>query len=264
MTEREAFDVEKGLSASNLLLLRSVLNNIQHHPHFYETHQDRLATCDLAFFSHGASLDDGPREHDAFHQALTNFRQGTNDGGLRNVIQLRMKRAIFDLAAMLDQMTGGATLVVSMPGALVPGSPPTSEHIKANVYIPKVVLKEIERQGRPNPVPDIVQTVIREIGEPTVVRFERAREKRWAYKRGQIPTPRPLPQIDGMPMPMPAGSSRYLFYGRGLRTMPDPTAYFASDLPSDEADFDPEDPEGFFTIAKPTIHDHETNLFDSS
>lgn len=163
---------------------------------------------------------------------------------------------------MLDQMTGGTTFVVSMPGALIPGSPATPEYIKANVYIPKMVLREIERQGRPNPVPDIVQTIIRELGVPTVTRFERAREKHWPYRRGRIPPPQTLPQVDGMPMPMPAGSSRYLFYGRRLRTMPDPTAYFASDHPSDETDFDPDDPESFFTRTNPTIHDHELDRVD--
>ncbi|KAJ2920123.1 hypothetical protein MD484_g280, partial [Candolleomyces efflorescens] len=262
MADRVALDVSKGLSASNLLHLRGILNDIQRHPCFYDTHKERLAAADLAFFSHGASLDDGPRSNDTFHQALSNYRQGTNDGATRAVLQLRMKRAIFDLAATLDQMTGGSTLVISMPGALIPGSLATPEYIKANVYAPKTVIREIEAQGHPNPIPDIVQTVIREIGVPTVRRFDRARERHWGHQRKNIQPPKPLPELTGMPSPIPAGSCRYVFYGKKLHTMPDPSAYFASDTPTDETDFDPDDPEGYFSRVKPRFHDYELDNVD--
>lgn len=131
-------------------------------------------------------------------------------------------------AAKLDHMTGSTTFVVNIPGALEPLSPPLPEFIKAYVYAPGTVIREIEREGRENPVPDIVQMIIRELGVSTVGRFDRARKRLWSFPvNGSAPRPRPLPDIDGMPDPIPEGSARYTIYGRRLRTQPDPISYFA-------------------------------------
>ena len=134
-------------------------------------------------------------------------------------------------------MTGGTTFVIHIPGAMEPLTPSLPEYIKANVYVPGAVIREIERRGGENPVPDIVQVIIRELGVPTVERFDRIRALLWPFRRNtDIPKPRPLPEMHRMPMAIPANSSRYLFYGRNLHTLPDPTAYFA---PFNEWDVNP-------------------------
>lgn len=125
-------------------------------------------------------------------------------------------------------------MVINIPGALEPLSPPSAEFIKAHVYVPGTILREFERENRSNPLPDIVQMIIRELGVSTVERFDRARKKLWDFPVNRnAPRPRPLPEIEGMPMAIPAGSNRYTFYGHRIKTQPDPNAYFAidSDLP---------------------------------
>ncbi|KAF6758162.1 hypothetical protein DFP72DRAFT_1064888 [Ephemerocybe angulata] len=236
-TSRET-DLTDDFSGDNLLRLRGILNNLDKHPGFYESHQDRLAASDIAFFAHGASLDDKPYNENEFHPAFIKYRNGTS-AGYRFILQLRLKRAIMDHAALIDRVTGSTTLVVHIPGSLEPGTPALAEHIKANAYIPGPVLREIERsEYGSNTVPEIVQTIIREIGVPTVRRFDRARAKLWKFPRwGGAPIPRPLPEINGMPHPIPDDSSRYTFYGKRLRVLPSPDEYFRGDSESEEDDY---------------------------
>ncbi|KAJ3510670.1 hypothetical protein NMY22_g15904 [Coprinellus aureogranulatus] len=109
-----------------------------------------------------------------------------------------------------------------------PMTPALPEYIRAFVYAPGTVIREYQRENRANPIPDIVQLIIRELGIPAIERYERARSRRWPYRRNlNTPRPRPLPEIDGMPDAIPTKSSRYLFYGRRYHTLPDPERYFA-------------------------------------
>ena len=93
---RRHTDLDPTLSATNLLALRGILNHINLHPGFYESNRERLAAADLAYLSHGASLDDGPLGSDTFHEDLVAFRRGTTDPQTRTRIRLRMRRAMFD------------------------------------------------------------------------------------------------------------------------------------------------------------------------
>ena len=114
-----------------------------------------------------------------------------------------------------------------MPGAVAPETPAKPEYVQAYVYAPKGIMGEIERNGGTNPVPSLVQIIIRELGVPTLEKFDRARAKIWNFPRNEnAPPPLPLPKQEGMPMAIPDGSSRYLFYGQKVRSMPDPSAYF--------------------------------------
>lgn len=127
-------------------------------------------------------------------------------------------------------MTGSTTFVVHIPGALEPLAPASPEFIKANVYVPGTLLREFKKEKRANPVPDIVQIIIREMGVSTVERFDRARKRQWNPPRNaSAPRPHPLPDLEGMPLPIPENSSRYTFYGRRLRSQPDPISYFDLD-----------------------------------
>ncbi|KAF6743181.1 hypothetical protein DFP72DRAFT_1047728 [Ephemerocybe angulata] len=220
--------LDSNVSASGIMKLRSILNDIRQHADFAHRHRERLVAADIAFLAHGASARDGHVGDDKFHAAFENFREGTPDEGIRELLKLKMRRLVFDQAAALDQATGGTTLVIHMPGALPPGSPSRPEYIKAYVYVSKAVLMEIESKGLPNPVPGIVQSVIRDLGVPTATRFDRARQKVWkTLRRMKPPTPRSLPRIEGMPMPIPDGSSRYLFYGHEEAFFQDLALYIA-------------------------------------
>jgi hypothetical protein len=100
--------------------------------------------------------------------------------------------------------------------------------MKAHVYVPSTVLREIETSGRSNPVPELVQCIIRELGVPTVQRFDRARRTAWPNgKQKSLQIPRPLPENLGMPPSIPDRSCRYHFYGHKVKPTPDPEAYFA-------------------------------------
>ncbi|KAF6745498.1 hypothetical protein DFP72DRAFT_1077463 [Ephemerocybe angulata] len=207
--------LESAVSASGIMKLRAILNDIRQHADFASHHRERLVAADIAFLAHGASARDGHIGDDKFHTSFEEFRQGTSDKGIQELLKLKMRRLVLDQAAALDQATGSTTLVIHMPGALPPGSPSRPEHIKAYVYVPKAVLMEIESKGLPNPVPGIVQSVIKGLGVPTASRYDRARKKVWkTSRRPVLPVPRALPRLEGMPMPIPDGSSRYLFYGQ--------------------------------------------------
>ncbi|KAF6742487.1 hypothetical protein DFP72DRAFT_1081881 [Ephemerocybe angulata] len=235
---------ECGVSASGIMKLRNMLNDIRQHVDFAHRYSERLVSADIAFLAHDSSLRDGHIGDDKFHSAFQNFREGTRDESTQDLLKLKMRRLVFDQAAALDQATGSTTFVVHIPGALPPGSPSQPEHIKAHVYVPKAALMEIELKGLANPVPGIVQMIIKEIGVPTVSRYDRARQKYWGTsRRTTLPIPRSLPLVEGMPKPIPDGSSRYLFYGQEETLFQDPASYLASgrsgsDVETDEGTYD--------------------------
>lgn len=224
------------LSARGLEELREFTDDPSSYPDFRREYAAQRDAADLAFFAYNASLDSGPDEMDMFHQALIEFRRNTKDLTERSKIIMRLKRSVQDQvrhstkrqpvshvltetqSALLDQITGGTTLVVHLPGAAGPNTPASPEYIKAYSYFPGTILKEVTAEGDPERIDDIVQTIIRELGVPTMKRFERAFKKAWTTLPGvKLPSssrPRPLPQIQGLPHPVPSRSCRYLFYGR--------------------------------------------------
>jgi hypothetical protein len=111
----------------------------------------------------------------------------------------------------LDRTFGGTTLVVHVEGATRPGSPTEPEYIKADVYFPDHMVREEPYTSRV--VSDIVQQFIRNIGIPTIKRFNRCVKLLWnlpSYS-GTIPEPYPLQPTS--PIASPPGSSVFCFYG---------------------------------------------------
>ncbi|TEB28819.1 hypothetical protein FA13DRAFT_1711523 [Coprinellus micaceus] len=212
----EIEEVERIITGEKLPGLRNVRNRgIQEQPDFYEVNRARLQAADIAYFSHNASLDDGPIGDDEFHPDFLYLSRSRSNSSSRSILQLALRRAVLDHAAKLDQITGGTTLVVHMPSALEPMTPARSEYLKAYVYAPGTVIREFQRENRENPIPSIVHKIIEELGVASVERFERARSRKWPYPRNVNATkPQPLPNVVGMPQPIPDGSSRYLVYGR--------------------------------------------------
>lgn len=268
------------LSSRGLEQLRKFTDNPTDHPYFMERYSAHRDAADLAFFAYNASLDSGPAAMDMFHPALIEFRRNTKDLSERSKILLRLKRSVQDQvsqqflrcvasglmffqSALLDQVTGGTTLVVHLPGAAEPNTPPAPEYIKAYTYFPGTILKEVMAEGDPERIDDIIQLVIRELGVPTVKRFERAFKRAWASLPGtKIPStsiPRPLPSMQGIPRPVPDRSCRYLFFGREI-----PVGAFSAiryiDRYMRQQDNDEEDRAPTDLTQRPsiwTVHEHE-------
>lgn len=230
-------NAELGLipTQKNLELLRAKFSNLSKYLQFRQQHSDRLNACELAFFVYNASLSDGPKERDALHPSSIEFKRATQNTRERCLIELKIRRAIFDhvrvkhvyasitlltismQAALLDQLTGSTTLVVSMPGAAEPGTPASEEFVKVFTYFPGSIRREVEASGHADTIPDLIQVIIRELGVPTLRSFERAVKRLWKRPRRTITsTCRPLPEVRGIPAPIPLDSSRYIFYGRKL------------------------------------------------
>ncbi|KAF6746284.1 hypothetical protein DFP72DRAFT_855544 [Ephemerocybe angulata] len=219
---------EPYVSCSNIMKIRAVLNDLRRNRPFGDEHRARILASDLAFLSHDASLQDIGMPNGVFSPAFHAFHNGTPDSEIRDILKLKMRRAMFDQAAMLDQTTGGTSFIVHIPGALPPGTPANVEHLRAFVYVPRSVIQETEAREGGNPVPELVQTVLRELGPPTANLFDRARRRYWPSASTRTdPRSKPLPCIVGMPIPIPEGSSRYLFYGIKDEPSVTPSAYFA-------------------------------------
>lgn len=221
----------------NIGIVRDKFRNLSEHPDFVAQYRDRLDACNLVFFAYDASLFSGPKDRDTFHSSFNTFRRAVLDPQERALIELRIRRAVFDnvglphpleldniiefamQAALLDQLTGSTTLVTSLPGAAEPGTPALEEYVKAYAYFPTTILNEIEVENHPNTIPDLIQLIVRELGVPTLRQFERIVKHLWKGAKGSAHTPpRPLPIVDGIPEPIPYNSSRYLFYGRKMHT----------------------------------------------
>lgn len=101
-----------------------------------------------------------------------------------------------------------------------PNTPASPEFIKAFSYFPGTILREVTAEGVADTIDDIIQIIIRELGVPTVRRFERALKDTWSHLANAKPSsatvPRPLPDVRGVPQPIPDNSCRYLFYGRSI------------------------------------------------
>ncbi|KAJ3549388.1 hypothetical protein NMY22_g900 [Coprinellus aureogranulatus] len=218
------FDMNLVPTPYNIELIRSKLDNLSRHPEFQDKHQHRLRACELAFFAYDTSLYKGPKAWDALHAACSEFREAIPDLQERSVIELRVRRAIFDhilntlfpQAALLDQLTGSTTLVASMPGAAEPGTPASMEYVKAHAYFPGSIVNELEQEDKSDTISDLMQVIIQELGVPTLRRYERAMSKNWKGLRKITEPPRPLPEIRGIPESIPYNSSRYTFYGRRM------------------------------------------------
>lgn len=103
------------------------------------------------------------------------------------------------------------------------------------MYFPGSIVSEIEDGGSPNTIPDLMQLIIRELGVPTLRRFERAVRSLWSgSKRVGSGAARPLPVMMGIPEPIPYNSSRYMFYGRKMHTRDEELRRYGMDPVEDE------------------------------
>ena len=87
------------------------MKNLERHPEFHSRYKERLESCELGFFAYNASLYNGPKERDEFHESFLEFRCGVRSSKERSLMELRLRRAVFDHVS---------THVPSSPGSCKP------------------------------------------------------------------------------------------------------------------------------------------------
>jgi hypothetical protein len=152
----------------------------------------------------------------------------------------------------LDRTFGGTTLIVHVEGATRPGSPNEPEYVKADVYFPGHMIREEPYISIV--VSDIVQQFIRDIGIPTIERFNRCSRLLWNMSSYSGPIPAPYPMQTALPIASPPGSSVFTYYGKQNR---------AAVLDSDSDDNDkPQSTEN--TALRTQLEQVHQSLFGSS
>jgi len=115
-------------------------------------------------------------------------------------------------ASLWDRTFGGTTLIIHVEGATRPGSPNEPQYVKADVYFPGHMVREVPYTSIV--VSDIVQWFIRDIGIPTIERFNRCARLLWNMSPYSGPIPAPYPLQTTSPMASPPGSSVFTYYGK--------------------------------------------------
>ncbi|KAJ7791140.1 hypothetical protein B0H14DRAFT_3567756 [Mycena olivaceomarginata] len=98
-----------------------------------------------------------------------------------------------DIATKWDRATAGTTFIVHVNGTVVPGTPSAPERLKAHVYLPPHFLAH-HPQAHPA-VAFIVQTVIEQIGVPTVQDWRNKAERVWSLTQTGHARPVALPAV---------------------------------------------------------------------
>ncbi|KAJ7717086.1 hypothetical protein B0H14DRAFT_3012347 [Mycena olivaceomarginata] len=189
---------------------------------------DRFLASDIAWLAAGASTDG--RHGVAANQFFTEFDElrdstvtGRSGSGDRKEFIENARKLLFDLATKIDRAIGGTTMVLSMEGTVMPGTPERSEYLKANVYMPPSFIAE--NPGAEPQIAAIVQLFIEHVGVRTVAAWTRRAEARWPLTQtGRKPIPS-SPTIPLVPAPLP-NSARYVFPGRVAGWRPAALAHF--------------------------------------
>ena len=215
--------------------LRRHIGILAGEPGIFTRYQSRFEAADVAWFAAGASEDNNHHvPADTFHQAFaimrSNLPSGEEGKKWRKQVWSRLQKIIFDLvrcilnnfveqylptcmkATLWDRAFGSSTIIIHVEGAINPGAPALPEHIKADVYLPPVMISEHPEAH--SAIAQIVQTYIEAIGVPTVQRWTHAGKKcGWSLSQpGHVNNPNPIPR-PLVPLPLP-GTSHYQFIGR--------------------------------------------------
>ncbi|PPQ86353.1 hypothetical protein CVT25_002050 [Psilocybe cyanescens] len=196
--------------------LQRHLGTLSSEPGIFTAFRDQFDYADLAWFAPGlakSSLDSLPpykfySEYLILRENVPWNAQGTD---LRSTLRKCLQELLFDTAALLDRTFGGTTLIVHVEGGTRPGSLKQPEYVKADVYFPNHMIRKVPHTSKA--VFDIIQRFIRDIGDPTIVRFEKCVEKLWKLSKPTA-TPPPYPAQHAHPSASPPGSSIFTYYGQ--------------------------------------------------
>ena len=116
-------------------------------------------------------------------------------------------------ATLWDRLTGGTTMILHVPGSMVPGSPPLPEYIKASVYLPPSLVN-----NHPELHPSILritQEFLETIGITTVRNWVACATNDMGYSFPMPGNAQPNGKIHGVPKPKPR-SSHYVIPGQPM------------------------------------------------
>ncbi|KAJ7342567.1 hypothetical protein DFH08DRAFT_963307 [Mycena albidolilacea] len=190
---------------------------------------DRFLASDIAFLASGASSDDrhilaNPEDFfPEFHELYDSLPFGKPGQTTRREWADNVRNLMFDLATKHDRSTGGTTFIVHIKGTTIPNAPLVPERLKAEVYLPPQFLAEHPELHQT--VAYLVQTVIEQIGIPTVADWRHRVQRVWKTRQQDgwvAPVVLPTALI---PSPLTPRSALYLFGGHpfGQLTLPAPT-----------------------------------------
>ncbi|KAH9834662.1 uncharacterized protein C8Q71DRAFT_725187 [Rhodofomes roseus] len=152
--------------------LQSVKDGLDHDG-LGQSYPSRLHSAALAFLVSGVRKDGRHSlPNDAFHP---DCKAAKTPGSRDNY---NMRRELLGLAldtiTTYDRLSGGATIVVSIPGSLRPGSDLQLENIQTDVYFPPGIFNELPEL---QPVlSQLIQLTVELIGMPVCRRWRRAAE----------------------------------------------------------------------------------------
>ncbi|KAJ6456852.1 hypothetical protein C8R45DRAFT_1110651 [Mycena sanguinolenta] len=195
-------------------------------PHFNRM-RHRYAAADLAFVAAGASEDGhhqtSPDEFFPEYWHLYDSQPVGKPGQVaRRDFGDRCRRSVWDTTTKWDRATGGTTFIVHVNGTVAPGTPSAPEHLKAQVYLPPHFLAH-HPQAHPA-IAFLVQTVIEQIGVPTVQDWRNKAARVWTLTETNHGLPATQPAVL-IPAPVNPRSAHYVFLGRPANqlALPAPT-----------------------------------------
>ncbi|KAF7371856.1 hypothetical protein MVEN_00042500 [Mycena venus] len=178
---------------------------------------DKFLASDIAWLASGASNDGQHQVEDRFFDEFDHLRQATLTGNTgatdRKAFIEQGRRLIYDLATKIDRAIGSTTMVLTMEGTTIPGTPTRPEYLKAHAHLPPCFLTQ--NPSSKHQVATIVQLFIEHIGVPTVATWERRARTLWSLPVGSVNVTRASNRYTPLiPTPSPSTSTHYLFRGR--------------------------------------------------
>ncbi|PPQ97887.1 hypothetical protein CVT26_013061 [Gymnopilus dilepis] len=156
-----------------------------------DIYKDRFDAANLAWFACGHSSKDTHIKKKEMHQEFNVFSRATQPNGakIRRDVRDKLRTLTFDCAALLDKAFGGSTLVIHVPGTTRPGSAKEVDFVKVDCYFPAHMARE-------NPtcataIDSIIQRFIRDVGLPTISRFESCTSQDWMRNKDKAFVPPP-------------------------------------------------------------------------
>ncbi|CDO68794.1 hypothetical protein BN946_scf184805.g3 [Trametes cinnabarina] len=192
----------------------------------YQQFKRRFTSADFAWFASGTSQADLDFPPNSFHRLWAIARETSGStpderNRIRTNLRSELKTLLFDVAALLDKVQGGNTLILHTDGTVRPGEPVDLTTVKVDVHILPHVLQE--RPGVDVVLAQLVQLYVEGIGYPATMRWHQAFRKA-GFSVNELP--RSLSPVKGSsPRPfMPAAkgnTTHYVCYGREVGEVED-------------------------------------------
>ncbi|CDO70028.1 hypothetical protein BN946_scf184597.g2 [Trametes cinnabarina] len=106
----------------------------------YQQFKCRFTSADFTWFASGMSQVDLDFLHNSFHRLWAIARETSGlmpneRNRIRTNLRSELKTLLFDMAALLDKVQGGNTLILHTDGTVRPGKPVDLTTIKVDIHI---------------------------------------------------------------------------------------------------------------------------------